>query len=77
MANTNTKKEDSSNPKAAQPITPACFNMLGMAMPPRVDAPVKNLAKFTQLLHHSAYHKTEREMINRSSQDMVYTWQVL
>jgi hypothetical protein len=55
MANTNTKKEDSSNPKAAQPITPACFNMLGMAMPPRVDAPVKNLAKFTQLLSDSEY----------------------
>jgi len=71
MANINTKKEESSNAKAAQPITPACFNMLGIAMPPRVEAPVKNLPKFTQLLHHSANHKTKREMINHSSQDMV------
>lgn len=71
MANINTKKEEISIAKAAQPITPACFNILGMAMPPRVEAPVKNLPKFTQLLHHSAYHKIKREMINQSYQDRI------
>ncbi|QHN77835.1 uncharacterized protein DS421_19g656280 [Arachis hypogaea] len=47
MANTNTKKDESSIAKGPQPITPECFRMLGMTMLPIVENPVKNLAKFT------------------------------
>lgn len=52
MANTKTKKDERSIARAPQPITPACFNIAGMAMLPIVEAPVKNLVAFTQLFHH-------------------------
>lgn len=57
MANTNTKKEESSIANAPQPITPACFNMAGIAMLPIAEAPVKNLVAFTQLLHTDKRNK--------------------
>jgi len=53
MADTNTKNEESSIARAPQLITPACFNMAGMAMLPTADAPLKNLVAFIQLFHHS------------------------
>jgi hypothetical protein len=52
MAKTNMKKDENSIARAPQLITPACFNMAGMARLPIVEAPVKNLVAFTQLFHH-------------------------
>lgn len=49
MANTSTKKEESSIAIAPQPITPPCFNIAGMAMLPMPEAPVKNLIALSQL----------------------------
>lgn len=53
MENTSTKKDESSITRAPQQITPACFNIAGMAMLPTADAPVKNLVAFTQLFSSS------------------------
>lgn len=50
MARMNTKKEESSMTKAPQPMIPACFRIVGIAMLPTTDAPVKNLAASNQLL---------------------------
>jgi len=61
MADTNTKNEESSIARAPQLITPQCFNMAGMAMLPTVDAPLKNLLAFTQLLHHLSDHKLKTQ----------------
>ena len=47
MASPKTAKEDSSIVSAPHPITPACFSIDGMAMLPTIDAPVRNLVKFT------------------------------
>lgn len=47
----NTKNDESSNARAPQQITPACFRIAGMAMLPIADAPVKNLVASTQLVY--------------------------
>eukprot|EP00268_Persea_americana_P040327 TRINITY_DN4000_c0_g1_i1.p2 TRINITY_DN4000_c0_g1~~TRINITY_DN4000_c0_g1_i1.p2 ORF type:complete len:117 (-),score=20.29 TRINITY_DN4000_c0_g1_i1:263-613(-) len=49
MENAKTKNEESSNARAPQPITLACFKMAGIAMLPTAEAPVKNFVAFTQL----------------------------
>lgn len=49
MAETKMKNDESSIINAPQPITPACFSITGIAMLPTVEAPVRNLAAFTQL----------------------------
>ncbi|GAB2273714.1 hypothetical protein Dimus_008495 [Dionaea muscipula] len=49
MAPTNTRKEDSSNDRAPQPMTLACFKIDGIAILPTTEAPVKNLVAPTQL----------------------------
>lgn len=50
MAMTSTKKDDSSIAMAPQPITPACFKIIGIAMLPTTEAPVMNFVASTQLL---------------------------
>lgn len=50
MATTNTKRDEISIANAPHVITPACFKIIGIAMLPTAEAPVRNLVASTQLL---------------------------
>ncbi|PHT48574.1 hypothetical protein CQW23_12782 [Capsicum baccatum] len=63
MNSRKTKKDESCNAMAPQPITPACFKIIEIAMLPTVDAPVKNLVASSQLLH----------VVLNEEDDFVYT----
>ncbi|KAL9672280.1 hypothetical protein QQ045_028530 [Rhodiola kirilowii] len=50
---TNMKNDVNSINMAPVPIKPACLRMMGMAMLPTADAPVKNLAAFIHLQYET------------------------
>ena len=60
MASPKTAKEDSSIVRAPHPMTPACVRIDGMAMMPTMDAPVRNLVKFTHLHAVVKLHKKKK-----------------
>lgn len=49
MARPKTKNEESSIARAPQPITSACFKIVGIAMLPTTEAPVRNFVMSTHL----------------------------
>ena len=64
IARTNVKKDESSIAIAPQPITPACFKMIGIAMLPTAEAPVKNLVTSAQLLPHCSWKPNKAKKIH-------------
>ncbi|KAL4573679.1 hypothetical protein LXL04_020493 [Taraxacum kok-saghyz] len=62
MAVTNTKREEISMANAPHVMTSACFKIIGMAMLPTAEAPVKNLVASTQL-HKNQYDSHYHYMV--------------
>lgn len=72
MDKTNIKNDESSIINAPQPITPECLRIIGIAMLPTAEAPVRNLDALIQLRHYLKYQ--EQGQKNLKDQNSVETW---